>query len=106
MKLIKINGAVYTPESFNYFVAEKILEINEMDIYTPIYSASLGWVPSVDFDKYWDKKEAVLQLVKSLYRYNLIGLLLNANIKRIVSLILEVNALEEANSIKKKYLCK
>lgn len=64
MEIIKIGINYFSVESFNHYMSKMLVEINDIDIYSYVESASLGIVPTVDFEKLRDKKEQVKKAVR------------------------------------------
>ena len=67
MELIKIGRTFFTVESLNHYIHEALFDVDTMDIYSYVISPQLGPVPSVDFDKFREKKKAVINIIKIIY---------------------------------------
>ena len=64
MKLIKVNEAFFTVESLNYCICNSLDEVDSMSIYSPVQTATLGTVSSVDIIKLRIKKDAAEEAKK------------------------------------------
>ena len=64
MKLIKVNGVFFTVESLNYCICNSLDEVDSMSIYSPVQTATLGTVSSVDIIKLRIKKDAAIAVIK------------------------------------------
>ena len=89
MKIIKVNGTIFSIESLNFHIDKCLYEVENMDIYSPVQTKSLGTVLSVDTEKLREKKNKAIAIVKIIYTCK--RFISHNNIIRAAFLIQELN---------------
>lgn len=66
MELIKIDGNFFSVESLNFYIWNELSEIMKMETHSPVITRSLGVVISSDFEKFREKKEKAIKVIRDI----------------------------------------
>lgn len=93
MELIKIDGNFFTVESLNFYIWNALSEIMKMETHSPVRTKSLGVVMSADFEKFREKKEKAIKVIRTINICK--EYIHSSNVKRAVLLINELGLKKE-----------
>ena len=93
MEIIKIDENFFTVESLNFYIWNALSEIMKMETHSPVRTKSLGVVMSADFEKFREKKEKAIKVIRTI---NICKEYIHiSNVKRAVLLINELGLKKE-----------